>query len=75
MSDFLTIDELAESMKVSGKTIQRWADDGKIPYAVHEGKVVRFNLADVKRSLRKRAAKNAEKSAKHQPDDGMVPVL
>lgn len=75
MSDFLTIEELAEAVKVSGKTIERWAADGVIPTAVREGKVVRFDLLAVKRSLAKRAAKNAVKSAKPLPDDGMVPVL
>lgn len=75
MSDFLTIDELAEAVKVSSKTIQRWADDGKIPYAVHEAKTVRFDLLAVKRALAKRAKKTPVKGGKHQPDDGMVPVL
>lgn len=64
MSDFLTIEELAEAVKVSTNCIQRWAADGVIPTAVREGKVVRFDLVAVKRALAKRAAKSAVKRAK-----------
>ena len=53
----LTADELAEVLQVSKRTVKTWLSEGGIPAAIHEGKVLRFDLPTVKKALAKRATK------------------
>ena len=51
LDELHTAEEIAAYFKVDPKTILNWAKDGSIPEALRIGRVVRFNLADVKSSL------------------------
>lgn len=66
----LTIEELAETLNVSVRSVKNWRADGTIPAAIHEGRVVRFDLPSVKRALAKRARRTAP--AKSSPNPGMA---
>lgn len=53
----LTADQLAEELSIKKRTVKAWLADGKIPAAISEGNILRFDLEAVKRALAKRAAK------------------
>jgi excisionase family DNA binding protein len=55
MSKLLTSEELAEALSVHRNTVMNWFQAAMIPAAIHEGKTLRFDLADVRRALAKRA--------------------
>lgn len=46
-----TAAEIAEFLKVDTRTIHYWADEGKVPTALREGRIVRFDLDQVLDSL------------------------
>jgi excisionase family DNA binding protein len=58
-ADLLTADELGERLKLAGRTLRAWHQSGRIPAAIHVGRVVRFREADVVRALEKASRKGA----------------
>lgn len=51
----LSPQQLADSLGLSQRTIRKWARQGKIPCAVREGKVIRFDYDAVIAALSTRA--------------------
>ena len=51
-SEFLTARQLAEVLQVSESTIHRLRRAGRIPAISLTGRLIRFNLRDVKHALR-----------------------
>jgi excisionase family DNA binding protein len=49
----VTAEEIAVLLKVSPKSIYRWASEGRLP-AFREGRVIRFLESDVKEFVRDR---------------------
>lgn len=49
----ITADEIAALLKVSPKSIYRWASEGRLP-AFREGRLVRFLESDVETFVRER---------------------
>lgn len=47
---YLTVDELAQALNVSPRTIIKWRQTGRIP-AYKIGKAIRFNLDEVTRAI------------------------
>lgn len=58
-SDLLTAAELGERLKLAGRTVRAWHQGGRIPAAIHLGRVIRFREADVIRALEKASRKGA----------------
>jgi excisionase family DNA binding protein len=50
---FITAEEIAALLKVSPKSIYRWASEGRLP-AFREGRLVRFLESDVEAFVRER---------------------
>lgn len=50
----LTYDELAKELGVKTSTVKTWVRHGKIPGIRVTAKVIRFDLEDVVRALKKR---------------------
>lgn len=67
--------ELAEVLSVSRNTVRNWLADGTITAAIHEPKVLRFDVDAVKRQLAKRATKKAPSLKKSDKSTSMVPTL
>lgn len=59
MDDLLTYDELAPKLKVSDRTLKRLVAHREIPY-IKVGRLVRFDLVEVKRYLRRQTVKPEE---------------
>jgi len=55
-----TADEIGGLLGVTGRTILNWAAAGIIPTALRVGRVVRFDLAEVRRALGEATKKNLE---------------
>lgn len=70
MSTLLTADEIATIYQVSGRQVRVWAAEGKIPAAVNEGKIIRFDADEVAKALAKRAKRNPAKAN----TAGMIPT-
>jgi excisionase family DNA binding protein len=51
-TDFLTARQLAEVLQVSESTIHRLRRSGRIPAIVLTGRLIRFNLRDVRSALK-----------------------
>ena len=49
----ITAEEIAAALKVSPKSIYRWASEGRIP-AFREGRLIRFMESDVETFVRER---------------------
>ena len=49
----LSADEVAETLGISGRCVLNWFYDKIIPAAVHQGKVIRFDLDKVMAALGK----------------------
>jgi excisionase family DNA binding protein len=49
----ITAEEIADLLKVSPKSIYRWASEGRLP-AFREGRLIRFLEADVETFVRER---------------------
>ncbi len=49
----ITAEEIAEILKVSPKSIYRWASEGRLP-AFREGRLIRFLESDVEEFVRTR---------------------
>jgi excisionase family DNA binding protein len=47
--------ELADFLRVRAATVRRWAQDGTIPSLRLAGRLLRFDLEEVERTLRDRA--------------------
>jgi excisionase family DNA binding protein len=58
----LTSAELADALGLHRNTVKKWQAAGTIPVAIREGNTHRFDLADVRKALAKRAAKAAKTS-------------
>lgn len=67
MSELLDQTGLAKALGVAKSTVHIWTEQGAIIPEIHEGKVFRYDLlqvrADLKERARKKAAKEAEKAA------------
>lgn len=50
---FMTTGEAAELLQVTGRTVTRWADDGRLPCSRTFGGHRRYLLADVLKAARK----------------------
>jgi excisionase family DNA binding protein len=50
----ITAEEIAALLKVSVKSIYRWANEGRLP-AFREGRLIRFLESDVEEFIRTRA--------------------
>jgi|GEM_PF-1344784 len=59
MENLLTANQLAQRLKVSPVTVQRWSRDGRIPCLKLTAKVVRFDYEAVCAALREIGAKPA----------------
>lgn len=59
---YLTVDELAEELKVSVRTVRRWLADTDVPHR-RAGTVVRFKLAEVDEWMAARAESQPEPAA------------
>ena len=57
MSALLSADQLGEIYTVSGRTVRRWHDEGRIPAEVCEGTTLRFDPDQVAVVLKNRARK------------------
>ncbi|MFP5261428.1 MAG: helix-turn-helix domain-containing protein [Blastocatellia bacterium] len=66
--EYLTARQLAEVLQVSESTIHRLRRAGRIPAVALTGRLIRFNLRDVQRSLKPTQA------ARAQSDDGTAPA-
>lgn len=56
MSTFLTVNEIADRLRLRPDTIRLWTREGILP-AIHiTGKVIRYDPEEVERALRKRSA-------------------
>ena len=51
MSDLLTVEEVAERLRLTSETILRWAREGKIPAIRISPKVLRFDWDAVYQAL------------------------
>ncbi|HEX3540689.1 MAG TPA: helix-turn-helix domain-containing protein [Acidimicrobiales bacterium] len=60
--DYLTPGEAARSLHVSPKTINRWANDGRIPCMVTLGGHRRFRRQDVDAAVRQMTQRGASLS-------------
>lgn len=56
---FVTPAELSDMLGVKVATVHRWVRIGLIPCLRLSSKVIRFDLADVQRSLREKASTNS----------------
>lgn len=56
---YLTVDELADEVKVSVRTVRRWLAETDIPHR-RVGTVVRFKLAEVDEWMQSRQSEPAE---------------
>ena len=70
MSALLTADEIAAIYKVTGRQVRIWAAEGKIPTAVSEGRILRFDADEVAKALAKRAKRKPAKAN----TTGMIPT-
>ncbi|MGO8705034.1 MAG: helix-turn-helix domain-containing protein [Candidatus Brocadiia bacterium] len=59
MSEWLTAADLADRLQVTVETITAWRQAGLIPAVQITGKTIRFDLAEVERSLRARGQRSA----------------
>ncbi|MFI2793883.1 helix-turn-helix domain-containing protein [Haloferula sp. A504] len=50
-NELLTAADVASVLKVSPRSVTRWASKGRIPAAVRTERVLRFRLEDVLRAL------------------------
>lgn len=50
MDDFLTVTEIAETLKLNAQTVRNWIDEGRLP-ALHIGRSVRIRREDFERLL------------------------
>lgn len=58
MDNLLTAAELAPLLGLpSENVVHRWKREGRIPAAVDEGRIVRFDLAECRAALARRAEK------------------
>jgi len=59
--------ELAAALALKGKypdqTVARWYREGRIPAAIKEGNILRFDLAEVRAALARRANPQPEANA------------
>lgn len=51
MTEFLTVDELADRLKVRRRTVLAWVKEGRIPVIRASAKVMRFDPEAVARAL------------------------
>lgn len=51
MSEFLTIKQLSELLKIPVNTLYSWTSQRKIPYKKVNGYLLRFKLQDIERWL------------------------
>lgn len=56
--ELLTASEVAERLRVSKDTIRLWTQDGILPAIRINQKIVRYDFAEVVRSLRKRSERH-----------------
>ena len=70
MNTLLSADEIGAIYQVTGRQVRIWAADGKIPAAVHEGKIIRFDADEVAKALAKRAKRKPKPNTA-----GMIPTL
>lgn len=49
--ELLTTLEVADVLRVSSRTVERWTSAGEIPAKVNRGRIVRYVLADVLAAL------------------------
>jgi len=56
--DLLTADQLGTALGVSGATIRKWHRQGRIPAAVNEGAIIRFEEQPVRDALKQRATRD-----------------
>ena len=54
--DLLTADQLGTILGCSAATIRKWHRQGRIPSAVNEGSIIRFEEQPVRDALKQRAA-------------------
>lgn len=59
LEGIVTKPELAESLKVGERTLDRYVAQRKIPY-IKLGRLIRFRLADVQKALNKLTVKEVE---------------
>ena len=71
MITLLTADEIAAIYQVTGRQVRIWAADGKIPAAVSEGRILRFDADEVAKALAKRAKRKPAKAN----TAGMIPTF
>ncbi|NLF73610.1 MAG: helix-turn-helix domain-containing protein [Candidatus Anammoximicrobium sp.] len=53
-TELLTAEALADRLRLRPSTIRRWAREGRIPAVRVTAKVVRYDLAEVVRTIRER---------------------
>jgi excisionase family DNA binding protein len=58
MNGLVTAEQLAGELSLKPGTIKRWTQEGIIPCLRLSGKVVRYDLAEVEKALKKRAKEN-----------------
>lgn len=61
MKELLTVNEMAERLRVRPATLQRWERDGRVPAVRITPKVIRFDPAAVVESLEKSDERRADR--------------
>jgi excisionase family DNA binding protein len=56
MGELLTVEELAQRLRLRPSTIRRWAQENIIPALRLSGKVIRFDLDEVLTALRSKSS-------------------
>jgi len=74
MSELLNAKKTAAALGVSPQSIGEWLASGAITPEIHEGRVIRFNLDNVRAQLAKRA-KKAKRETYAKSETNLVPTL
>jgi excisionase family DNA binding protein len=74
-SEFLTARQLADVLQVSESTIHRLRRAGRIPAILLTGRLIRFNLRDVKTALRPHAERAHREDAESEGDSEPSPQM
>lgn len=67
--EYLTAHQLAEVLQVSESTIHRLRRSGRIPAVELTGRLIRFNLRDVQKSLKAMQSTRPHEDGQSQPED------